>query len=374
MAKIIETIRKEVEAEKVIPFIGAGFSANLGLPMWNEAVKRMFGKLQKDYRIKVETFSNDNLEAFQYAYWAFGKKECPDAAISDMLVCGKKKLREDFLVEATKSPPVLGDDDFKRKYSQHIALVDRFKKIYTTNWDELIEVTCKKQKKKYKKYYAIIKDHAYGSKYQQIEIESGALDNDAQNDDGMIHIYKYHGCISDATASSLIASSADYHERIAVLNEHPLDQELYWDMREKSIMFIGYSLSDINIKYVINQVLFAAWRPNVTNHQSKFYVISFDYPPPKGSKLLEYRNECVKIIPVYLFHKGHCYHRLIKFLEKEDQSVTFSCGNCSRNCSYKDCVNGKGKKEIKDTLGKMRKKKITRFLEQLLELKKSKSK
>jgi len=56
-----------------------------------------------------------------------------------------------------------------------------------------------------------------------------------------------HGDLDDDT--SLVLTETSYFERLAF--ESPLDIKLRSDTLGKSILFIGYSLSDINIRYLL---------------------------------------------------------------------------------------------------------------------------
>jgi len=56
-----------------------------------------------------------------------------------------------------------------------------------------------------------------------------------------------HGDFDDD--SSLVLTESSYFERLSF--ESPLDIKLRYDSIGKSLLFIGYSLSDINIRYLL---------------------------------------------------------------------------------------------------------------------------
>ena len=60
-------------------------------------------------------------------------------------------------------------------------------------------------------------------------------------------IIKFHGDFDDD--SSLVLTESSFF--IALDFESPLDIKLRSDSLEKSLLFIGYSLSDINIRYML---------------------------------------------------------------------------------------------------------------------------
>lgn len=322
---VINAIKEKVREEKLIPFVGAGFSANIeGYPSWRRSVEMLEERCSG-----CKEFTNDFLEAYQYAYWESGKEvSCKE--VSTILDRGKKELRKSFLCPTLNKPierlKRQTSMSLKNELKQHVLLVSNFKKIYTTNWDTLIEFTCNKARIPYKSHFAKIGRYSYGSKYYLNKEISNT-----SNTDKCVNIIKYHGCVTDKSATSIIASSADYHERISSLYVHPLDQELYWDMREKAIMFIGYSLNDVNIRYVMNQVLFEAWRQPNNPENATFYLIELG--KPQMSKVLDYRHDCNMITPVYLFDENHFYHKVVKMKDDIENEKNRGETGWHNNCN-----------------------------------------
>ena len=66
-------------------------------------------------------------------------------------------------------------------------------------------------------------------------------------DDDAVQIIKLHGDLT--LPSSMVFTETSYFERLSF--ESPLDVKLRADALGKSLLFIGYSLTDINIRYLM---------------------------------------------------------------------------------------------------------------------------
>jgi hypothetical protein len=271
----------------LIPFVGAGFSANIeseGSPLWDDFIRILQDDLNKNTtkadRVDFKKmFINDPAECTQYFYWRKGING--KRSIASNLAYGKKK----FYKLVTKLFEKLPGYD-RDKFNQHITLVNRFSKIYTTNWDSLLEIACDNSinKRGYTRVIAPINNIQYGGQFKETR-----YDND-QNHENKCEIVKYHGCQTDETATSLIASTADYYERISLVNVHPLDKQIAFDMKNNDFIFLGYSLRDINVRYILNQINFNKWSDIKNDKTTHFYFITFDDPAkttPTKSKYLE---------------------------------------------------------------------------------------
>ena len=99
--------------------------------------------------------------------------------------------------------------------------------IYTTNFDSFLERAHRARGRKYKRILSV-KD--------MVNI-----------DDDAVHIVKLHGDLT--VPSGMIFTESSYFERLSF--ESPLDVKLRADALGKSLLFIGYSLADINIRYLM---------------------------------------------------------------------------------------------------------------------------
>ena len=116
-------------------------------------------------------------------------------------------------------------DISKSRIHELIATSD-FDLIYTTNYDRWIETAFKHYNKPFSKISNV-----------------GDLVTMVQ---GQTQIVKFHGDFDDD--SSIVLDETSYFERLEF--ESPLDIKLRSDILGRSVLFIGYSLTDINIRYL----------------------------------------------------------------------------------------------------------------------------
>ena len=96
-------------------------------------------------------------------------------------------------------------------------------------------------------------------------------------------IIKFHGDFDDDT--SLVLTESSFFQRLDF--ESPLDIKLRSDSLEKSLLFIGYSLSDINIRYMLYK-LHKQWKESNFEHiRPKSYIFLVEPNPIKESLLIE---------------------------------------------------------------------------------------
>jgi hypothetical protein len=207
MTKDDETdILRELRVEgRLIPFVGAGLSIPLGLPSWSRLLDIIARQL--DYDPDVFKLNGNNLQLAEYY-----------VAIKGSI--GPLRSEMDRLFDPA-------DEQIKSSRA-HTALVDmNLPLIYTTNYDRIIE-------------------RAFELRGAPCHTISN-IDDIATAPPDATHVVKFHGTFSDD--ASLVLTESSYFDRLEF--ESAIDIKLRADILGKTLLFIGYSLGDINIRYML---------------------------------------------------------------------------------------------------------------------------
>ena len=160
----------------------------------------------------------------------------------------------------------------ERKATSHRLLISLMQNLlYTTNQDNLFELTAYK----------------YGRQYKSIV----TIDDLSDASPGDPLLIKFHGDLS--VPDSLVFGTKSYLKRMET-KDHPLDIKLRADLLGKRLLFIGYSLQDENVKKIFDTVkrAFGGTLPNS-------YLIAYDNDPQLIAAAEEYQ---VKIaVPTDLY-------------------------------------------------------------------------
>ena len=199
------TLRELRKDGKLIPFVGAGLSIPLGLPSWSKLIDIIASQL--GYDAAVFRLNGDPLQLAEYYVATKGS-------------IGPLRSEMDRLFDPT--------DESIRASRAHSALVEMgLPLIYTTNYDRIIE--------------------------RAFELQDVACHTVANIDDmatapaGSTQVVKFHGTFSDD--ASLVLTESSYFDRLQF--ESAIDIKLRADILGKSLLFVGYSLSDVNIRYML---------------------------------------------------------------------------------------------------------------------------
>lgn len=237
---------KKIKEKNVILFIGAGVSATLNVPTWSQLMNHIAEELDID----KELFSlyGDPLQLAEYYKLEKGS-------------IGPLRSWMDV------SWNVNDDLISKSKIYDNIVNLD-IPIIYTTNFDRCIE-----------KAYML-----RGKKYIKITKVEDLCKHCVEE----TQIIKFHGDFDDD--NSIVLTESNYFERMDF--ESPLDIKLRSDILGKSLLFIGYSLADINMRYMLYK-LNKLWAVDNSSLPPKSYIFMAN-PNLVQEKILASRN----IIPI----------------------------------------------------------------------------
>lgn len=243
MDQLIDAYR----SNKLILFVGAGVSMGLGLPSWRQLIDHMSKELGFDPDI-YRTFGSDLTLA---EYYRITKGQI-----------GPLRSWMDREWHTSKT-------DISKSRVHELIAQSNFDLIYTTNYDRWLEKAFEFYKKPYSKIASV-----------------GDLSNVKL---GNSQIVKFHGDFDDDT--SIVLDETSYFERLEF--ESPLDIKLRSDVLGRSVLFIGYSLSDINIRYLFYR-LANLWKKTARGApQPMSYIFSARPNPVQEATLAQWNIKMI---------------------------------------------------------------------------------
>lgn len=240
---MIEELKTSIKNGNVILFVGAGISATLGLPNWSQLISHIADELGYDERI----------------FKLYGDS----LALAEFYEINKGHIGE---LRSWMDTKWNIDPEVIKKSAIYEAIVKlNFPQIYTTNYDHCLETAFAAWNKNYKRIVSV--------------------DDFVNSNNTETQIIKFHGdTISDR---SIVLTESSYFERLAF--DSPLDIKLRADMLGKSILFIGYSLSDINIRLLIYK-LDQLWQKSNNNSRRPKSYLFMPTPNPVQETILKNRG------------------------------------------------------------------------------------
>ncbi len=202
MRELVDAVR----SKGALLFVGAGVSMHLGTPSWTELTAHMAGQLG----IEPDEFAQlgDNQALAEYYALETGSIG---------------PLRSWMDVEWHRDAA----DKVKRSDIHRLIVELGLPVIYTTNYDRYLELA----------------HEAHGTPFTKIA-NLGELAAPAP---GVTQIVKFHGDFEDD--GSIVLTESSHFERLPL--EGPLDLKLRADLLGRGALFIGYSVSDVGIRYLI---------------------------------------------------------------------------------------------------------------------------
>jgi hypothetical protein len=221
-------------------FVGAGVSMNLGIPSWSELTAHIAEKLGYD-PAEFRTLGDDQTLAEFYA-----------------LQTGSiGPLRSWMDVEWHRDAA----DKVKRSDIHRLIVQLGFPVIYTTNYDRYLELA----------------HEAHGAKYAKVS-NIGELPAAVP---GTTRIMKFHGDFEDD--GSIVLTESSYFERLGL--EGPLDLKLRADLLGRVALFIGYSLSDVSVRYLLYR-LHKLWEGSAYARARPRVYVFLGRPNPVQARVL----------------------------------------------------------------------------------------
>lgn len=239
-ASAFEELVAATRARRVILFAGAGVSMSVGLPSWTELIKYMraelglpdeHGKSGVTYQTLAEFYrlrqgSIGPLRSWMDRTWSVSEAKVRKSKIHDLIV-GLE-----------------------------------FPIIYTTNYDNNLEVAYK----------------LHGREFVKITNVRDMV----RATDGMPQIVKFHGDFSDD--QSLVLAETDYFDRLEF--NSPLDIKFRSDTLGRTLLFIGYSMSDLNIRLLLHR-LWKTWQASGREKDRPRSFLFAHRPNPVQTAVLE---------------------------------------------------------------------------------------
>lgn len=208
-----EELAAAVRDRRVLLFAGAGLSMSVGLPSWHELIDHMKRELGLDDMPHQSGWSYQTLsEYYRLKNGSIGPlRSWMDRTWS---VCSDK-VRESEIHE------IIVDLDFPL--------------VYTTNYDNNLEIAYQ----------------AHGREFVKVANTSDIVNAER----GLPQIVKFHGDFDDD--ESLVLAETDYFRRLAF--DSPLDIKFKADAMGRTLLFLGYSMSDLNIRMLLYR-LWQMWQ------------------------------------------------------------------------------------------------------------------
>ncbi|MDD4437679.1 MAG: SIR2 family protein [Tissierellia bacterium] len=249
-------LRDLYQKKSLVPFIGAGFSIPLSLPNWSDLIGKLGEQLdyQKEIFLELGTFQ----QLAEYVY--------TEDNSAWML----------FLHEMATQFDSKESNERRKGSIQHIALASLdFKTIYTTNYDMHIE----------KSYSDVGKQVNVISKYEHF-LRARQFENRTE-------VLKFHGSLE--FKESIILTENQYFERMDL--EGALDQKFRADALTNSFLFIGYSFSDPNIRYIFYKL--HKLRKNISNNSNPIYsyIATFGMNNIQAKLLKQWNIKVIELDP-----------------------------------------------------------------------------
>src|SRR3954454_18242044 len=227
MSSPIEALADAIERRRAILFVGAGSSMSVGLPSWDRLIDHLLEELGME-RSAIEGMNG----GYQMLAEFYRLKKGNIASL-------RSWLDRNWEVSSER---------VSRSRLHRLIVELPFPIIYTTNYDRNLEVAFDLHRRPYTRI-ANAKDIAEAA-------------------DGATQIVQYHGDFGDD--ASLFLTETDFLDRLSF--DSPLDIKFRADALGRTILFIGYSMSDPNIRLLLHSIWQTWERSGHKEHRPRSFV------------------------------------------------------------------------------------------------------
>jgi hypothetical protein len=264
---VVEQLAHEIRKRRVILFAGAGVSAGLGLPSWETFI----GRLGTELGFDSKDFLGLSADFRSLAEFYRLQKGSIDGL--------RERMRREWAVT---------DEKLAASHIHRLIVRLEFPLIYTTNYDRLLERAFE----------------LHGVAFNKATTAKDI----ARRDASLPTIVKFHGDLDDG---AVVLTETDYFRRMAF--DDPLDIQLTADALGRGILFVGYSVSDVNLRLLLFRLREiwhesgqAEWRP-------RSYVL-MTRPDPIQERILD----ALGVTPLVVSHRESESEAaaLVSFLER----------------------------------------------------------
>lgn len=201
-------LKKEFQDGRLIPFLGAGFSKPLKLPDG----RQLIASLAKTLGFEPELFDMQ------------GRFE----QLAEFFALSAPNRFQQLVYDMTRSFDSAEAEALREKSPMHLALAALdWRTIYTTNYDKHVE--------------GALRDAG-----RSVAVLASFADFQGPRARDVCEVIKFHGTLDQP--DTIVLTESTYFQRMAL--EAPPDQRLRADLLSHSFLFIGYSFSDFNIRYI----------------------------------------------------------------------------------------------------------------------------